>query len=278
MAVPELANKLVLVTGAASGIGRECALAFAQNGARLILFDLNESGLQSTADKVRQLGVPCEYHIVDVGDETSVSEAARRVHESHGALDVLVNNAGVAFLGSFLETPLAQWRRTLQVNLFGVVHGCRYFLPEMIKAGGARHVVNMASAAGLAPTFNMSAYAASKHGVMGLSDSLALELSTSSVGVSVVCPGIINTPIVNPSPTNIGASITPQQLERLSHFYKTKGAHPKVVADAIVRAVQTARGLVLVGPYAALIYHLRRISRALLARVLIADSKKAGWI
>ncbi|HYA67053.1 MAG TPA: SDR family NAD(P)-dependent oxidoreductase [Burkholderiaceae bacterium] len=278
MAIPVLANKLVLVTGASSGIGKECALAFARKNARLILFDLNEAGLQSTAKEVCQLGASCEYHAVDVGNEASMRDAARRIHEVHGAVDVLVNNAGVAFLGSFLETPLSQWQRLLQINLLGVVHGCNFFLPEMMKAGGARHVVNMASAAGLAPTFNMSAYAASKHAVIGLSDSLALELSNSSVGVSVVCPGIINTPIVNPSPSNVGASITFQQLARLSTFYKTKGAHPSVVADAIVRAVQTAKGLVLVGPYAALIYHMRRISRALLARILINDSKKAGWI
>ncbi|WP_029696011.1 hypothetical protein [Comamonas badia] len=105
-----------------------------------------------------------------------------------------------------------------------------------------------------------------------------MELDGSPVGVTVVCPRIINTPIVRPSPASVGPSITHEQLDRLAAYYRTNGALPRVVAEAIVEAVRTRRALVLVGPYAKTIYHLRRLSRTLLRRILIADSKKMGWI
>jgi short-subunit dehydrogenase len=193
-------------------------------------------------------------------------------------LDVLVNNAGIAFLGSFDCTPLSQWHRTLGINIMGVVHGCHFFLPSMRQYDGQRHIVNIASAAGLAPTFNMSAYSASKHAVVGLTESLNLELEGSNVSISVVCPGIINTPIAQPGPGSVGSNIHPEQVAKLSQYYIEKGAHPRVVGVSVVEAVKSGRGLVLVGPYAALIYHLRRISRTLLRKILIADSKKMGWI
>ena len=277
MSIPNLLSKRVLVTGAASGIGLEIALAFAREGAELILTDIHSEALNKAQSAVMQLGAPCHAYTADVSDANAMQALARRVTEERGVLDVLVNNAGIAFLGSFECTPLAQWQRTLGINVMGVVHGCHYFLPSMRQAGGPRHIVNIASAAGLAPTFNMSAYAASKHAIVGLTESLSLELEGSNVSVSVVCPGIINTPIARPDAANVGSNIHPQQLTTLSTYYAEKGAHPSVVGMAVVNAVQRHRGLVLVGPYAALIYHLRRVSRGLLRRILMADAKKMGW-
>ena len=277
MAIQQLKSKLVLVTGAGSGIGLEIALAFARQGARLLLTDINASALESARAAVTQLHVQCQTCQVDVSDPVAMQALANQVEMEHGAPDVLVNNAGIAFLGSFQATPLQQWQRTLNINVMGVVHGCHFFLPAMQRAGGERHIVNIASAAGLAATFNMSAYSASKHAIVGLSDSLALELAESSVSVSVVCPGIINTPIAQFNAASVGANIRPDQVLKLGDFYRKSGAHPSVVGAAVVDAVRKGTGLVLVGPYAALIYHLRRISRSLLHKILIAESKKMGW-
>ncbi|MFO1280232.1 MAG: SDR family NAD(P)-dependent oxidoreductase [Burkholderiaceae bacterium] len=278
MSLTNLQARRVLVTGAASGIGLETALAFARQGAVLIITDINVEALSRAQQAVRQTGAACHAYVADVSDAADMEALARRVSDEHGVLDVLVNNAGIAFLGSFECTPLSQWQRTLGINVLGVVHGCHYFLPSMREAGGARHIVNIASAAGLAPTFNMSAYAASKHAIIGFTECLSLELEGSNVSVSVVCPGVINTPIAQPSASSVGSNIRPDQLAKLGRFYAEKGAHPSVVAASVVEAVRSGRGMVLVGPYAALIYHLRRISRRLLRKILIADSRKMGWI
>lgn len=278
MTIRDLRNKRVLVTGAASGIGFETALAFARAGAALFVMDLNAGGLDQLASEVRALGSDCRAFVSDVANEQAVLDVAAQIHAVGGPLDVLVNNAGIAFLGSFLETPQSAWQRVLNVNVLGMVNGCRAFIPEMLRAGSPRHVVNVASAAGLAPACSMSAYAASKHAVIGATETLSMELDGSAVGITVVCPGIINTPIVRPSSSSVGPSITQEQLDRLASYYRTKGAHPRAVAEAIVDAVRTGRALVLVGPYARTIYHLRRLSRTLLRRILIADSKKMGWI
>ena len=278
MSISTLRNKLILVTGASSGIGHETALAFARRGANLILVDINAEGLTATQQAVRSHGVACHTFRADVADPQVMADLAEKVFASVGTLDVLVNNAGIGFIGSFVETPVEVWRRIVNVNLMGVVNGCSVFLPKMREAAGPRHIVNVASAAGLAATCNMSAYAASKHAVVGLSDSLAIELASSEVRVCVVCPGIINTPIAHAVAANVGKNITREQLDRLAEFYRVKGAHPRVVAEAIVDAVSSHRDLVLVGPFARLIYTLRRICRPLLTKVLIADSKKMGWI
>ncbi len=278
MAIDKLSKKLVLVTGAGSGIGRETAIAFGKQGANLVLVDLNTIGLVESTQMVEELGAQCVNYVVDISSEIAMTELASKVHSQFGALDVLVNNAGIAYLGSFLATPFSKWQEILNVNLLGAVLGCQQFLPRMLKAGGARHIVNVASAAGIAPTVNMSAYATSKHAVIGFSDSLTLELSNTAVSVSVICPGIINTSIANPSPSNIGANMTIAQIKRLGEFYRSKGVHARVVGDSIVDAVRHGKGLVLVGPYAGLLYQLRRISRGLQQRVILADAKKLGYL
>jgi NAD(P)-dependent dehydrogenase (short-subunit alcohol dehydrogenase family) len=277
MALRNLKNKQVLITGGSAGIGYESALAFARRGSNIILVDVDAKGLETAADAIRELGVECRTWTVDVSDEQAMTTLAKEVHAAVGALDVLVNNAGIGYMGPFLDTPHETWRRILGVNLMGVVYGCSFFLPEMIKAGGPRHVVNVASTAGLGPATNLSAYAASKHAVVGLTDTLATELSSTEVGVTVVCPGIINTAIVNPSGTNVSATIGQQQRDRLLEFYRTKGAHPRAVGEAIAGAVQTGKGIVLVGPFARLTYNVRRISRALLLKLARSGSRRIGY-
>lgn len=278
MTLRNLRGKRVLVTGAASGIGRATALAFASQGAELVLCDLNTNRLAPMRDAVSALGVNCVTFGVDVSDEAAMHAFSAQVHAQGGPLDILVNNAGIGYLGGFLDSPSDAWRRTLGVNVMGVVHGLRCFLPQMHAAGGSRRVVNVASVAGVAPAPNMSAYAASKSAVIGLSESLSMELRlrNSRVGLTVVCPGIINTAITH-NANNVSPSIDAAQLAKLRAYYEAKGVHADVVAHAIVDAVRSGRELVLVGPFAKPLYHLRRLSRVLLRHVMLADARKMGY-
>jgi len=277
MGLAELKDRTVLVTGAGSGIGRATALAFARCGARLVVSDINATALTGVRTEIEALGTPCHVHVADVADEAAMRAMAEAVHAAVGPLDVLVNNAGIGYLGSFVSSPLESWRRVIDINVMGVVHGCYFFLPRMVAAGGLRRIVNVASLAGIAPAATMSAYAASKHAVIGLSDVLALELASTEVGVTTVCPGIIDTPITD-SPAAISPSVPAEQLARLRAYYRANGAQPERVADAIVDGVTRGRSLVLVGPMARPAYHIKRISRGLLRRLSLADSRKAGYL
>jgi NAD(P)-dependent dehydrogenase (short-subunit alcohol dehydrogenase family) len=277
MAIRQLMGKWVVVTGAASGIGRATALAFARQGAHLVLSDINAAALDDVAKAIAALGVQCLTYTVNVADELAMREFADAVCARIGAVDVLVNNAGIGYLGPFLESPMDSWRRVLDINVLGVAHGCHAFGRRMVKAGGPRRIVNVASLAGIAPVPNMSAYAASKHAVMGLCDVLAMELANTGVGVTAVCPGIINTPITN-APGAISAAISDAQLGKLRAYYEANGASPDVVARAIVDGVRHGRPLVLVGPYARPMYHLKRVSRALARSLAISDARKNGFL
>jgi NAD(P)-dependent dehydrogenase (short-subunit alcohol dehydrogenase family) len=138
-----LAGRQVLVTGAAMGIGLECARTFARRGAHLVVCDLNGPALESVRAEIAASGAPCIAHACDVASEESVLELAAAVHAKVGPLDILVNNAGVAYLGSFEETPLREWRRIHDINVMGVVHCIRSFLPAMRAAGGGRKIVHV---------------------------------------------------------------------------------------------------------------------------------------
>ena len=212
----------------------------------------------------------------DVASESTVAEFAATVAREVGALDVLVNNAGVAFLGGFEETPLDEWRRIYDINVLGIVHSIRAFLPAMRQAGGERTIVNVASLAGFAPAPNMAAYAASKHAVVGLSEVLAMELHDTEVSVLVVCPGIINTAIVRVSP--FGSAISAAQVDRLQQYYVDHGCEPDVVARDVVRAVERNRSFLFTGPMARLGSTAMRLSRRLARRLTIASARRSGYL
>ena len=195
MDTSNLTGKTVLVTGAGSGIGRETALAFARRGADLVVCDVNDAASARTAEDIRALGRKAASHVADVADAARMRALADAVHAEVEAVDVLVNNAGVGLGAAFLDTTLEDWDWIIGVNLRGVVHGCHFFVPKMVARGRGGHVVNVASAAGYLASEVLSAYSTTKFAVVGLSEALRDELAPRGIGVTAICPGIINTPI-----------------------------------------------------------------------------------
>jgi NAD(P)-dependent dehydrogenase (short-subunit alcohol dehydrogenase family) len=191
-----LEGKSAIITGASSGIGRATALVFAHYGARLALADVALDGGHETEQLVKNLGVEAFFLPTDVTDETQVAALVRAAVETYGALDCAFNNAGIE--GDMAPTPdidPANWARVLDINLRGVWLGMRYQIPAMLESGGGS-IVNTASVAGLVGFSNLAPYVASKHGVVGLTRTAALEFSAQGVRVNAVCPGVIRTPMV----------------------------------------------------------------------------------
>ncbi len=186
---------VVLVTGAASGIGRATAARFGRDGHRVCCFDLDGSGLAETADAIRSAGGEAITIEGDVSDESAVETAVARTIEELGSLKVLANVAGIGHFRHSTEESVSDWSRILGVNLSGTFLMCRSALPELVKSGGA--IVNVASIAGMQGTAYAAAYSASKGGVIALTRTLAAEFAAQGVRVNAVSPGGVATPIVN---------------------------------------------------------------------------------
>lgn len=259
-------DKEVLVTGAGSGIGRASALAFARQGARLWLADIDEDGNRQTAQQVRELGGLARVLDCNVADAQSVGAAAAKVHAEIEALDVLMNNAGIASAGRFLDTRLETWRRVLDVNLMGVVHGCHAFLPAMVARGAGGYVVNMASAAAFIAVPDMPIYGASKFAVLGFTEALREDMAPHGIGVSAICPGIINTPIVAHSIMEgaMGAGATQQKVQA---FYQQRNYTADQVAAKVLSAVRHGVAVQPVSPEAWGMYYAKRLVPGLVRRL-----------
>ena len=278
-ALPSLQDKVVLITGAGSGIGLACAQSFAKQGAHVIITDLNEGALKSARQLVLAAGASsCLSRVCDVSNEASVNACVERVQSDMGALHVLVNNAGIYYLGGFMETSLEVWQRMFQVNLMGIVLMCRSYLPAMKAAGGPRRIVNIGSLSSFLGAPNISAYTSSKHAVLGLSDVLAMELAAerSPVGITRVCPGIINTPLL--AGKTVGANITQRQLQQQQTYYRTHGCTPDVVANGVVKAVQRGDDYCFVGPKAKIGFYGTRLSRKLAHAMSVQESTQNGYL
>ncbi|MEU9026076.1 SDR family oxidoreductase [Streptomyces sp. NPDC048383] len=243
-------GQLVLVTGAASGIGRATAFAFAEAGARVVAVDRDGEGAARTAEMARLVGAPEAWgECVDVSDEQAMEKLAAKVAVEYGIVDVLVNNAGIGLSGPFLETTAEDWKRVLDVNLWGVIHGCRIFGKQMAERGQGGHIVNTASAAAYLPSRTLPAYSTSKAAVLMLSECLRAELASRSIGVSAICPGIVNT---NITATSRFAGVDPTEEKRRqassSRLYGLRNFPPEKVADAILLAVVKNQAVVPVTP------------------------------
>ncbi len=258
----DLSGRTVVVTGAGSGIGRELALLCATRGADLALCDIDERGLAATADVARDLGRRVVTQQVDVSDAGQLHEFAAKTEVELGAVDLVANNAGVAVIGGFLDTTARDWDRLVSINLMGVVHGCQAFLPSMVASGRRGHVVNVASAAGLLANPDLGAYSATKFAVVGLSEALRVELRPHGIGVTAVCPGIINTPITRNTELR-GEDNTEQRRDAVAALYAKRGYTPERVARNILKAVAADKAVAPIALEAHLMYAATRFTPAL---------------
>ncbi|MBJ6645105.1 SDR family oxidoreductase [Streptomyces sp. BSE7-9] len=253
-------GRLVLVTGAGSGIGRATALAFAEAGARVVAVDRDTGAALRTAGEARARGAADAWaETADVADEQAVEKLAERVTAAHGVVDVLVNNAGVGLGGAFLDTTTEDWKRVLDVNLWGVIHGCLYFGRRMAERGQGGHIVNVASAAAFQPSRALPAYGASKAAVLMLSESLRAELAERGIGVTAVCPGFVNTGITTTARfAGTDAAEERRRRRKAARLYGLRNYPPEKVAAAVLRAVVRDQAVVPVTPEARAAYALAR--------------------
>ena len=251
----ELAGATALVTGAGRGIGEATALALAGSGCRVVCVDLDLETAEKTAARCAEVGPPADAHRCDVADADAVEGLAARVHETHGPLGVLVANAGVGLTGRFLDVSLDDWRWIRGVNLDGVVHTCRSFGPVMVGQGRG-HVAIVSSGLGYTPRATESAYVTTKAAVLALARSLRSDWRTEGVGVSAICPGVIDTPIIDHTRFR-GDQADPKRRERTTKVFR-RGHKPEKVAAAIVDAVRHDRAVVPVGWEARLGWWLHR--------------------
>jgi len=226
----EMNGKVALVTGAASGIGRESALAFARAGAKVVAADVDSGGGEETVQMIKDGGGEAIFVKCDVSQEADVKAMVEKTVETFGRLDYAHNNAGIeGMAGPCVECTEENWDRTININLKGVWWCCKYEIPEMLKVGGGA-IVNTASVAGLVGFGGIPAYTASKHGVVGLTKTIALDYAQQNIRCNAVCPGVIDTPMIERfTGGDAEARKGMESLEPVGRLGK-----PSEIADAVV--------------------------------------------
>ena len=238
-------KKVVVITGAGSGIGRATALAFAREGAKLHLSDINRERIETVAKEIRELGAEATPYVVDSTDRAAMAKFAEDVYANAGRVDILHNNAGIAVAAPVEELSLEHWERIININLWGVIHGVHYFLPRMIAQGEGGHIVNTASGAGLIAMPLLAAYSATKFAIVGLSETMSIELTKYGIHTTALCPGIINTNIVKDTVFVAPAAEMAEKKDQAVNFYERYGATPDKVASDVLAAVRKKRSVQL---------------------------------
>ncbi|HEY6730545.1 MAG TPA: SDR family oxidoreductase [Solirubrobacterales bacterium] len=256
--VPSLSGKRVFITGAASGIGRATALLAAQRGAELFLTDIAAEGLEETAEAVRAAGGRVSFtRAADVADHAAVAAMGEEVRTAHGSMDVVMNVAGISIWGAIERLDHDHWQRAVDIDLMGPISVLESFVPPMIEAGRGGHVVNVSSAAGLLGLPWHAPYSAAKFGLRGVSEVLRFDLRRHRIGVSLVCPGGVKTPLVG-TVEIVGVDPDDPEVAKLKHRFEKHAASPEHVAEKILAGIESNRYLVFTSRDIQLAYGLQR--------------------
>jgi NAD(P)-dependent dehydrogenase (short-subunit alcohol dehydrogenase family) len=275
----ELAGKTAFVTGGASGIGFALGRAFAEAGMKVMLADIETDALEAAVKSLHNFGPDVRGLTCDVADPVSVERAAKTSYDAFGNVHVVCNNAGVAALGGIDDISLDNWRWVLDVNLMGVVHGIRTFLPHIRAHGEGGHFVNTASMAGMLSVLGFSPYAASKFAVVTMSEGLAMQLRPLGIGVTVLCPGFVRTRIsesgrnrpqrYGPTQASDPASPAGAVAAQIAELVQS-GLDPSVVAARVLTAIREDELYAFTHP------QLRADAEARFATILAAMDKAAS--
>ena len=247
-----LEKKVVLVTGAAKGIGKATAIEFAKNGARLILADIDEGGLKITAEEIKKYRKEVIFVKTNVSDPKSVENLVNKSISKMGRVDVLANIAGILIKAEMKDCDLSDWKKIINVNLWGPIHTVHYLLPHMLKNGNG-HIVNMSSGAGFIALPGTIIYGTSKYGVYGFSENLRIELANYGIGVTVVGPGSVK--------TDMTQKLVSRGVFTAIDSTKQRLMMPEQIAKKIVKAVKKNKFILLPGAEIKVVYYLKRISQ-----------------
>ena len=251
-------EKVALITGAGDGIGRSMAMAFAKEGMKLVIVDINPKSLEAVAKEIKEIGTEVLSKVVDVSERQQMSQLAEDSYKRFGRVNILCNNAGIGGGGMFSEIHLEDWDWMLGVNLYGVIYGVHFFLRRMLESEEECHIVNTASMAGLVAG-SASTYGVAKFGVVALSEALFYQILNTKVGVSVLCPGYVKTNIAN------NVEILAEKKESLyqaseekQEFFKPfienikrlleEGTNPDVVAQMVINSIRERRLYIIPHP------------------------------
>lgn len=247
-------GKVAIVTGAGSGIGKGLAEELARRGAQVVISDISQERIQSVAAGIVQSGGRATASTLDVSKYEAVKQMIEDAVAAHGRIDYVFNNAGIAVGGPAKDFAIDDWRRVIDINLYGMVYGAATAFPIMVKQGFG-HIINTASIEGLVPFPGTSSYVASKYGVVGLSNSLRIEGADHGVRVSAVCPGYIKTAIFTDSKI-----IKADREKSLKNMPDWIGITPEECAKVILRGVESNKAFIVVTLFAKILWMLHRAS------------------
>jgi NAD(P)-dependent dehydrogenase (short-subunit alcohol dehydrogenase family)/pimeloyl-ACP methyl ester carboxylesterase len=270
-------NSLVVITGAGSGIGRACALEFAEQGAEVAVIDIDQQAVERTAVLARTLGPGAHPYRVDVSDGGAVEKFATVLRQEHGVPDIVINNAGIGMAGHFLNTTVTDWERIIDVNLWGVIHGCRVLGRLLVAGGTGGTIVNIASAAAYLPSRALPAYTTTKAAVLALSQCLRAELAEHGVGVVAVCPGFVRTNITSTT-RFVGLDATEERTtrQRVTALYRRRNFAPDRAAKEILRAVERNAAIAPITPEAKIGLLASRLTPGLLRSLAQLDLTRSS--
>ncbi|MHA1301961.1 MAG: SDR family oxidoreductase [Candidatus Helarchaeota archaeon] len=245
MKIKDFKGKKCIITGAASGIGKSTAIKMGELGVNLFLTDINATGLKEVSEIIEKNGgIVSKYKALDISNYEDVKSFAEEIHKEFGAMDIIMNIAGISLWGEIHNLEHKHWQKCINVDLWGPIHVMECFLKETIKAGNGGHLVNVSSSAGLFGLPIHAPYSAAKAGLVGISEVIRFDLERYNIGVTLVCPGAVKTPLVDTLEV-IGIDRTdPAALEIQDRFLE-RAITPDKAAEQIIRAIKKNKYLVL---------------------------------